>query len=211
MRVRVKPNDKCPCGSGQKFKRCCSHPINPAPIDKAKMLEIVGTLLERSRKPTLKVCMHPAKDECSDHIIKAHSIQKKGILSRISKEGKVMMLQMGNATTEKFPLDLAEEGNSKATTFRNFCKRHDQILFQDIEDKPYQQTEKQNFLYAYRVFAMQAYKKRVSYDIHLDLLKAHNKDPFLSSYLLQVLYGTKIAIDDLEYLENTFKQRLQSS
>lgn len=206
MRSRVRPNDKCPCGSGQKYKKCCSHPINNVPRpDHPKLREIIEALRQRTHKPQLKICMHPGKTECSAEIIKAHSIHRAGILSRIAKDGKVMMIQQTlEATIKEFPLDLVEEGNKKATTFRNFCKYHDQILFREIENKPYEQTEKQNFIYAFRVFAMQMYKKRETFDAYLDLLKTHSKEPFLFMYLTESLYYMKIALDELEYEESIF-------
>lgn len=155
--------------------------------------------------------MHPQKEECSEQIIKAHSIHKAGILARIAKEGKVMMLQTGDISEEEFPLDLVEEGNKKATTFRNFCQYHDKVLFQDIEDKKYEGTEKQNFLYAFRVFSMQAYKKRAGFEIYKEILGKYHNDPSAFLYLTSSLFGMNIALQELEQEEAIFKAAIVNS
>lgn len=83
----------------------------------------------------------------------AHSIQNNGVLSTISENHEV--------STYKF-----QSGGFKgkvikkkvASIFWGFCNTHDAI-FNTIENFPYQKTEEQNFLFAYRSFVVASHKK----------------------------------------------------
>ncbi len=124
-----------------------------------------------------------------------------------------MMIGVENQriTEEEFPIGLSEEGNKKATTFRNFCQFHDKTLFQDIEDKKYEGIQKQNFLYAFRVFAMQAYKKQLAFGIYSKLLQEYHRHPPAFTYLTSSLYGMKIALDELQYEGAIFEDAIINS
>lgn len=83
----------------------------------------------------------------------AHSIQNNGVLSTISKNHEVC--------TYKFkPGGLKGKVIKKkvASIFWGFCNVHDAI-FNAIENSPYQKTEEQNFLFAYRSFVVASHKK----------------------------------------------------
>lgn len=105
-------------------------------------------------------CFH--KDEnCSQKIIKSHSIQENKILKRISENGLVVCLDISksmNAPTFN-PI-----GKKRATTFRGFCSYHDTHLFKSIENKDYKIGNKeQEFLFAYRALARGHYAKKIAF------------------------------------------------
>lgn len=50
-------------------------------------------------------------------------------------------------------------GRKVASVFTGFCKKHDKILFQPIEDREFTKTEEQIFLYTYRTFAYEYHRK----------------------------------------------------
>jgi hypothetical protein len=208
MSNKIGRNEKCPCGSGKKYKHCCIDQATTSPFvqNQAKLLDIIELVRQHTRKPDLKICMHPQKDTCDERIIKAHSIHKAGILSRISKNGKVMMIDFNieKGEAEKFDVNLGEEGNNKATTFRNFCAKHDKTLFQEIEDKEYQQSLKQNFLFAFRAFALEHYKKQVSFNAYLELSK-DDAYRFAEEFLQTAMLGMTMALSDFGYEKELFE------
>lgn len=144
-------NHICYCGSQKKYKNCCLKIDNkPSSID---IINEVRSLFKNSK---FKECFHPQKEECGKKIIKAHAIQNNKILNKLSVDGKVIM-------THYRPDRLFEfahlYGRKQATTFTGFCDYHDQEIFKDIEIKEFKSEEKQLFLYAYRAFVSEYYKK----------------------------------------------------
>ena len=89
MSKKIGRNDPCPCGSGQKYKKCClGKEDNPEYSDPSKIPMIYKSLRKEAR---FKECIHPNRSECSEKIISAHSIQNNKILAKISDNGKVFM------------------------------------------------------------------------------------------------------------------------
>lgn len=152
---KIGRNSKCPCGSGKKFKNCCLNNISNS---------YAGSFLdfyhEVRNNSFVKECLHPDKSACSERIIKAHSIQNNGILSRISESGKVYM-PCPKADDSFYELQ-HEYGRKEASIFTGFCQYHDKTVFQPIEDFPFSGTKEQIFLHVYRVFAFEYHRKKES-------------------------------------------------
>lgn len=99
--------------------------------------------------------MHPKKEECSENIIKAHSVQNNKVLSKLSKNGNVIM----PIPKSDNPFQLTTEyGRKRATVFTGFCGHHDQ-MFSPIEDCDFNYEIKQVVLYIYRAFAVEYHRK----------------------------------------------------
>jgi len=95
-------------------------------------------------------CLLGDGSDCNQ-IINAHSIQNNGILSELAEGGKVVLIDdtVSDITNKKTTL----VGRNEATTFRGFCKKHDEC-FNAIEHRKYEYgNSQQNFLFAYRAFA----------------------------------------------------------
>ena len=152
MRNKIGRNEKCPCGSGKKYKKCCLKKSSQE-LYFEKMHKLIG---ESRGEAYIKQCLHPNPEECDEKIIKAHSIQNNRILKRISTNGEVYMpLSKNNlpfVTIDRY-------GRKVASVFTGFCKKHDKILFQPIEDRKFTKTEEQTFLYTYRTFAYEYHRK----------------------------------------------------
>ena len=148
-------NDLCPCGSGLKYKKCClGKPDNPDYSDITKLPQTYKALREKAR---FKECIFPDHHNCSERIIKAHSIQNNKVLSRISDNGMVYM------PCPKTELSFAlqkEYGRKEASVFSGFCSFHDKTVFQPIEDRDFLGTSEQVFLFTYRAFALEYHKKQ---------------------------------------------------
>ena len=157
MGKKIGRNDKCPCGSGKKYKYCCLRKEdNPDYSNPAKFAEVYKAARKAAR---FKECVHPDKENCSEKIIGAHSVQNNKILSKIADNGKLYM------PCPKLDLSFKlqnEYGRKEATVFTGFCGYHDKTTFQPIEDRDFTATVEQVFLHAYRAFALEYHKKQES-------------------------------------------------
>ncbi len=86
---------------------------------------------------------------CGKKPIRSHSIQHNGILSRLAENGVVYCLSETTKGDEIFEYDLKNQGITRqASVFECLCKEHDDILFADIEKRPFAEESKQCFLFA---------------------------------------------------------------
>lgn len=81
---------------------------------------------------------------CADKIIRAHSVQRSGVLDRIAENGHVLSWQ-DDPRGEDGP-DLREIGIHKASTFRGFCEKHDNDIFGPLDRFAFSGTPEQSFL-----------------------------------------------------------------
>lgn len=133
--------------------------------------------------------------ECTDQIVKAHSIQNKQVLSILSNgTGHIVMPTFDEAV--KFE----NVGVNNATVFKGLCSRHDNDLFEYIDNSPYGSldSERANFLYALRALLKEFYTKKnivIKHNINFKLFddgqmaKLIQKYAFLSTGDLYNLFG----------------------
>ena len=158
--MKVGRNDRCWCGSGKKYKRCHLGRDTQPPLGKQEILEAWGTVYEKGD------CLHPraGRSTCQGKIIRAHTIQRNGGLSRIAREGHVYnalkysrMFQETECTEDKNPELI---GVRKASTFGGFCSPHDNELFSPIEKHPFTGESTQVALLAYRAICYELFMKK---------------------------------------------------
>jgi hypothetical protein len=108
------------------------------------------------------ICRNAEYKECflcgSHKPIKSHSIQEKVLRSLTSKDKGKVISRKYNLRNNINTFD--EIGLAQASTFNGFCGKHDKELFQCIEDQQYEGSSQQKFMYAYRNFAIEYYKKQ---------------------------------------------------
>ena len=95
-------------------------------------------------------CLHKNVSNCSDLIIKAHSISKKGSLEYISVDQHVYGMKF-----DFNGFNFSKIGIRNASTFTGFCKKHDEILFSSFEKNDFQKTSKQLFDLSYRAICIE--------------------------------------------------------
>lgn len=113
-------------------------------------------------------CYHKC-DQCSEKIIKAHSIQNNRILNKLSLNGEVLYFQLDSVDDEtaNAKFELNSIGRRKATTFTGFCGKHDNEIFKPIEENDYVIGNKeQEFLFAYRALAKEYHAKMSEKNLH---------------------------------------------
>jgi len=151
--MEIGRNDPCPCGSGIKYKKCCLNKTNDERLAEAIMYSMQS--IEKNAR--IKQCLHPNKDECDHKILNAHAIQNNRILNKIAEEGLVITV---DGTSNLVFQGTQIKGRKIATTFTGFCKFHDKVLFQEIEDREFVGSQKQVFLLTYRTMAWHYHKKQ---------------------------------------------------
>ena len=196
---KIGPNDKCHCGSGKKYKKCCRQK------DICEQMGVIGII----RGSKIKQCLHPDSKCCSGGIIRAHSIQNSKILKAIASEGKLLMFHP--KLSQPFE-EITEYGRGEATTFTGFCKHHDKVLFEPIEDHIFDKSSKHVFLYTYRCFAKEYHSKKEAalsvINMEKELFKKNagilepSNSP-LNNYKL----GHELSINDLNRVKAVFDYR----
>lgn len=156
-------NDLCWCGSNKKYKKC--H-LNRSKEPRPTIQEGKSILKSAFSKA---YCLHPeATENCKGNIVKAHSIQRNGGLSKIAVNGhvgKISLITHYNSNVVKYEKSLI--GLKKASTFTGFCGYHDSSVFSDIENHRFLASKKQIFLLAYRSICRELFFKVG----HLEVLK----------------------------------------
>lgn len=97
-------------------------------------------------------CLHFDKGRRCNEIIKAHSIQKNNSLSEISHNGHIYKADssIGTLKNNNGRVVYRKYGINKVSTFLGFCKKHDNELFEPIDNSVLIPTDQQIALYAYR-------------------------------------------------------------
>ena len=205
-------NELCWCGSGKKWKRCHR--------DRQLQHEIpIGKLLKEVHV-TEKVgsCLHPeASDQnCSNRIIKAHTIQRAGGLRTIAENGHVVSGKRGFEKIFKNDGELVPDliGIGDASTFMGFCSFHDNSLFEPIESHAYSLDHEAAFLLAFRALAYEYLTKKNSIrSIELQREMDRGKDFPTQGAIQQSLHvflaGSLRGLQDLRNWKSDYDQRFR--
>lgn len=215
MKLRIGRNDPCWCkaiypdGKRKKYKDC--H-LERDKQPRVRMDEILGGLKSSFGK---RYCLHAsAGTDCSGDIIKAHTIQRNGGLSRIAQNGKVYTFDPGTATLVKTGhLSARLIGVGLASTFTGFCGRHDDTAFEPVEKHPFIGTEEQIFLLAYRAICRELFYKRghledVQHLRNMDRGGAMMKQISLQAMTNQLEEGVKAGLGELDHHKAIFDDAL---
>ncbi len=127
----------------------------PRDINDQANLEVVNHIFKIYGSSTDQ-CLEPM-ESCDQRAIRAHSIPSGTVLKRLSDNGHVVMPQV----KLKLPQPLVSfnrVGKNRATTFSGLCAKHDNDLFQPIDDQlPDLNNLNHLFLLAYRAVLREYY------------------------------------------------------
>lgn len=123
-------------------------------------------LSDFQRKGRINKCFYCGKET---NIIKSHSISEKKCLDLLvesvgKRKGvygfKHLLLSYTNWYNPYNFADFEIVGLKEASTFKGFCRMHDQDLFKEIDEQRFEEGSlKQYFLYCYRAFAKAVHSK----------------------------------------------------
>lgn len=194
--MKLGRNEKCFCGSGKKYKKCCLGKVDDKEfLQPAKFLENYKNVRKDSR---IKQCLYYDHTNCSERIIGAHSIQNNKILKKISTKGEVYMPCPKNDNPFEF---MPKWGRKQATVFTGFCGYHDNEIFKTIENEDFDKSEQHIFLYIYRCFAIEYHKKMEVMNMEAILI---NKLPSRIKGIQDNFSGFELAKNDLEVCKIEF-------
>lgn len=153
-------NDPCWCGSGKKYKKC--H-YGRESMKKQSPFSAEKQLIKNYSQ---KYCLHPGanENECKGNIVKAHTIQRSGGLSKIAENGHVMAFRPDMKTLIETEGKILPKpvGIRKASTFTGFCEYHDESTFERIEKYPFKSEKEQCFLLSYRALCRELFTKKAA-------------------------------------------------
>lgn len=158
-------------------------------------------------------CLHYESSSRCNEIIKAHSIQRNRSLSTIADNGHVYKISanIGSLKKNKGRLTYEKCGINKVSTFLGFCKRHDNELFEPIDNYPLIPTDQQVLLYAYRSLCRELFVKENA----LELVKNHlenSVDPkAIHKMLLGYKHGAAFGLDNLKRHKKNYDKSLKEN
>lgn len=214
MKRKLGRNEPCWCGSGKKFKKC--H------LDRDRMAapsrQEVFSEVHASRNK--KYCLHPeaGAGTCKGDIVKAHTIQRNGGLSKIAEAGHLMHFHLDFSKPPGDPTLLTTEriGINKASTFTGFCNLHDTKTFEPIERHPFVPNSQSTFLLGYRALSREIFMKRAQ-NQNVPLLTGFDKGKSLDEQIMlqafMGVYGEGVAagLKDAEHHKSIYDRILASN
>ncbi|KLE00155.1 hypothetical protein [Aliarcobacter butzleri] len=182
-------------------------------LDTSYKFDMFKFIMEKKNLYNQGRCLHyDANNRCNE-IIKAHSVQKTGLLSKISRNNKVYCLShnIGDFKKNNGEVVFREEYITKFSTFKGFCKKHDNKLFEPI-DNSFFSTENMLhiLLYSYRALSRQFFNKENSLNLYKKILEEVRENLGLNKYISAYLYGTEIGYRNLEFHKNIYDNLLKN-
>jgi len=205
--VKLGRNDPCWCGSNIKYKKCHLNREQQQAPDKSAIHKEINRFNSYKKCSASTILQH----QCSNKIVKAHSISKSSSLKYISVDGHVLTFFMAQRAKGNTEIEPVEIGINKASTFTGFCSFHDKSLFSPFEDSPFDLSNHQCFLIMYRTVARELFTKESCQNM-FGLVKDMDKgrDVFEQIYIQDRYHhfngSNELTIADL----NSIKRSLES-
>lgn len=202
--MKIGRNDPCPCGSGKKYKKYCYEKKEEQRLAEA----IMNSTQSIRNDARIKRCLHPNQSECNKEIVKAHAIQNNRILKKIAVDGFVVTM---DGTSNMVFQGSQVKGRKIATIFTGFCKYHDKVLFQEIEDRDFIASPQQMFLLTYRTMSWHYHKKQEQVSANSIQYKRMYEQGYnlkLSQNFRNYEKGLNLALKDNESEKSVFDELL---
>jgi hypothetical protein len=156
-------------------------------------------------------CLHYDSDRRCKEIINAHSIQRERSLSAIEYKRHVYKITADFSSLKKSKVKLScqKVGINKASTFLGFCKKHDNELFEIIDNYPLIPTNQQIFLYGYRSLCRELFVKENSLNIVKSQLNYGPNQRAIKGLLLYFKEGTSFGLENLRRHKYRYDESLK--
>jgi len=154
-------------------------------------------------------CLHYGSSGQCNEFINAHSIQRNQSLSEIASKGEVYMVSTSYSDIKRNfgKQTFSKIGVNKASTFLGFCKKHDNELFDPIDNLPLIPTDHQVMLYAYRSLCREIFVKSNSVSIYENQSKGKTLPLATRSLFDSAAKGAKFGLTNLlrqkKYFDNS--------
>lgn len=216
--LKIKDNEKCPCGSGKCFRECCK---GKAPVIKESKKPPEVQMMERMRTSMKKCCLHPEKEKCNGRIKAAHALQNNKIISILAGEERHVYMLNAKKQPVLFPLEngeimpvveISKTSANDATTETCFCDYHDNVAFAAIEKGAPdfdEENEEMKFIYAYKAFVFEYYKQWIAFEIFRKSFKA-NPAAFNNIKSVGIYRTLQLKMKEFEPIKKFFDSRIIS-
>lgn len=157
-------------------------------------------------------CLHYQADNRCNEIIKAHSIQNNGVLSEIAREHKVYCLShnIGDLKKNNGEIILKKEYIKNFSIFRGFCKKHDNKLFEPIDNSLFSSDSKEQiFLYTYRSLSKELFDKENALNMYLNVLEDVKEHEGLYKHFASLVMGTENGYRSLKWHKDLYDNLLK--
>ena len=177
-------------------------------FDMSKFLQKLNDISKEGR------CLHYESGDRCNEIIKAHSIQNNGVLSKIANEKKVIYAlskNMSDFEKNGGTLSFRKYSIHKFSIFRGFCGNHDNDLFKPIDTSYFKSgNQQQVFLYAYRSLAKELFDKENALTLWVDMLEDVKDNIGLSKSISVQIDGTKNSLNSLNVHKKIYDDVLKN-
>jgi len=178
------------------------------PSNKFNLSEYLGKQKQLKKKGR---CLHYNGNHRCKEIINAHSIQKNQSLEAISDNGHVYILSsdIGSLKKNRGRLTYKKRGVNRVSTFLGFCRKHDNELFEPIDNLLLFPTNQQVFLYAYRSLCRELFVKENALALFEDQLRKMPEMNPIKELLFNTKTGTAFGLKNLRNHKTVFDNSLK--
>lgn len=184
-------------------------PVSISPGDAIDMSEVLSELKRNKNRGR---CLHYNAGERCNRIVRAHSVQKKGQLSRIAVDGHVYTPSANLSSTAAHSGNdvYGKTGIKKVSTFLGFCGYHDNKLFAPIDNDVLVPTQEQVFLYGYRSLCREYFVKENALRTAENTPLRKTAPPVVVEMLDALTVGFHNGLDNLTRHKQSFDESLRS-
>ncbi len=157
-------------------------------------------------------CLYYETANCNE-MIEAHSIQRSGVLSSIAVNNHVMVPSYNHSDLKKNNgrFTLRNHPTSKVSTFRGFCKKHDNEIFRPIDNQFLVPTSEQALLYAYRSLGREISVQKNALENYETQIRNDKLTSATRKLLTGMAVGTRKSLKNLmqqkEFFETSHRNR----
>ena len=158
-------------------------------------------------------CLHYESGHRCKEIIKAHSIQKNRALSIIADKGHVYAHSSNISLLKKNKgqLTFEKKGINSVSTFLGFCSKHDNELFEPIDNYSLIPTNQQVLLYAYRSLCRELFVKENALELIKHQLGINARQNAINKLFLNIKKGTAFGLKNLKIHKKKYDNSLRKN
>jgi hypothetical protein len=170
-------------------------------------------LKDIKRQKNVGRCLHYESGDRCNNIANAHTIQQGNLLSLIQEEGHVINISADYSDLKRSGGKLVAKriGVNKVSTFLGFCQKHDNELFELIDNYPFFPSKEQAFLYSYRALCREYFTKENAIKVFENQASRTGLSNFQRHCLEASLLGSMAGFERIKYHKERFDKSLSSS
>lgn len=191
-----------------KDRKTTAGPFQLKPSFKFPLSKYIDSQKKLSQKGR---CLHYENGQRCNEIIRAHSIQKSGSLSGIAQNGHVYKFSsnIGSLKKNKGRLTCEKFGINKVSTFLGFCKKHDNELFEPIDNNFLIPTDQQVLLYSYRSLCRELFVSENALELVNTLLETGINQDAIKNTLSEYVIGKSFGLENLKKHKCNYDKSLE--